>query len=74
MYANSNECKHNQRTLAELQIHNTTALKGIKMKTKSITFENSTSTIFNLGGKKELQTNIELNICFYFVVVVVGVW
>ena len=49
-------------------------LKGIKMKTKSITFENSTSTIFNLGGKKELQTNIELNICFYFVVVVVGVW
>ena len=39
MYANS---KHNQRTLAELQIHNTTALKGIKMKTKSITFENST--------------------------------
>lgn len=49
---------------------------GLPPGAKSITFEHSILTIFNLGGKKELQTNLELNICFYFVVVVVvvGVW
>ena len=50
------------------------AILGLPPGAKSITFEHSTLTIFNLGEKKELQTNLQLNICFYFVVVVVGVW